>query len=98
MTVYIPVYMVHHSSKTQTDLYGDDNLSSEVYVVMTVGQAISIPVGYMAVYGCIWLCIMDMKESTAGYRPWGLYGDDSLSSEIYMVMIIGQAISIPVGL
>ena len=36
-------------------------------MVMIIGQASSIPVGYMAVYGCVWLCIMDMKESTAGY-------------------------------
>ena len=34
-------------------LYGDDNLRSEIYLDMTVRQAISIPVGYMAVYGCV---------------------------------------------
>ena len=35
----------HALLEENTGLYGDDNLSSEIYVLMIVGRSISIPVG-----------------------------------------------------
>ena len=65
----------------------------------------------MAMYGCV-LCtyvtpltpepkyLLRTSDRHTTFYMWqeSLYGDDSLSSEIYLDMTVGQAISIPVGL
>ena len=65
----------------------------------------------MAMYGCV-LCtyvtsltpepkyLLKTSDRHTTFYMWqeSLYGDDSLSSEIYLDMTVRQAISIPVGL
>ena len=62
---------------------------------MTVGQAISISCSIIVVSMAVYYAYMEPRELIRRDHALleentGLYGDDNLSSEVYMVMIVGR--------